>query len=315
MARQLTSSVEVGSVVLCDRTPSRAEEIAKAVGASAAVFEDVVGAVDVVIVGRRPVGFQTFGRIEATVAAGVPVISVADGVDEVDALLGITTTTTLVIGAGMCPGLSDVLARQAARDFDSVEEIHVAKIGTAGPACALQHHRALGAEGDRLEGRGMEPALGWVRRELCWFPDPLGARDCYRAGLPDALLLAPAFPGVQRVTGRIAATRRDRLTSALPMLRRPHPEGELGAVRVEVRAARGSERGDRARVPIDRPGIAAGAVAAVAVPSGPWSGRFRRTGVGGLADLVDDPGSVPGRVGAAGRAGRRQVRGQPTRVR
>ena len=66
--------------------------------------------------------------------------------------------------------------------------------------------------------------------------------DCYRGALPDALLLVPEFGGVSRVTARMAATRRDRITAPLPMLRRPHPQGGVGAVRVEVRGWNGQER-------------------------------------------------------------------------
>ena len=28
--------------------------------------------------------------------------------------------------------------------------------------------------------------IGGTGRELCWFPDPIGGRDCYRAALADA---------------------------------------------------------------------------------------------------------------------------------
>jgi hypothetical protein len=70
------------------------------------------------------------------------------------------------------------------------------------------------------------------------------------------------------------------------MLRPPHPEGGLGAVRVEVRG----EGPDGISVEIfgamDRPGIAGGAVAALtAVELG--AGRARATGAAGLASLVD----------------------------
>ena len=37
------------------------------------------------------------------------------------------------------------------------------------------------------------------------------------------------------MTARMTATRRDRLTARLPMLRPPHPEALVGSVRVEVR--------------------------------------------------------------------------------
>ena len=59
-------------------------------------------------------------------------------------------------------------------------------------------------------------------------------RPRFQAALPDALLLHRAFPGARRITARLAATRRDRLSAPLPMLRAPHPDGGPGAVRVEV---------------------------------------------------------------------------------
>ena len=101
-------------------------------------------------------------------------------------------------------------------------------------------------------------------RELCWFPDPVGPADCYRARLPDALLLVNALGDLDRVTARMAATRRDRLTARWPMLRRPHPEGTIGAVRAEVRGRRDGAWETLVYGAYDRPGVAAGAVAAVA---------------------------------------------------
>jgi hypothetical protein len=116
----------------------------------------------------------------------------------------------------------------------------------------------------------------------------VGGRDCYRAALPDSLLLQPAFPGVAKVTARVAATRRDRLSAPLPMLLRPHPEGEIGAVRVEVRGKVAGTTEARILGAIDRPAVASGAVAAVAAI---WAaeGRLARSGAAGLAELVDDP--------------------------
>jgi hypothetical protein len=51
------------------------------------------------------------------------------------------------------------------------------------------------------------------------------------------LLLHRTFAHAQRISARMSATRRDRLTARLPMLRPPHPEGGVGALRVEVRGA------------------------------------------------------------------------------
>jgi len=198
---------------------------------------------------------------------GVPVVSVADGVDDVRALLELDELArrhdvSLVVGAGFSPGLTCVLAAHAAASLDRVDEVHVAKVGTGGPSCAEAHHRALAGEAlDWRDGAWVSRRAG-SGRELCWFPDPIGGADCYRAALPDALLLAPAFPGAERITARLGANRRDRITARLPMLRPPHPEGGPGGARVEVRGRRGTARVVQVLGAMDRPAVAAGTVAA-----------------------------------------------------
>jgi hypothetical protein len=141
----------------------------------------------------------------------------------------------LVVGAVVSPGLSGLLARHLVARMDVCDELHVAVHGTAGPACAREHHRALaGWALGWHDGRWIERAAG-SGRELCWFPEPVGARDCYRGDLADAVLLHRSFPEVGRISARRSATRRDRLTARLPMLSPPHLEGGIGAVRVEAR--------------------------------------------------------------------------------
>lgn len=195
--------------------------------------------------------------------AGVAVVSISDHPDDVIDLLGLTGDgrPPLVVGAAMAPGLSGLLARSLAGQLDVADEIHVAVSGTGGPACARRHHHALGSR-----------ALGWADgewierpggsgRELCWFPDPMGARDCYRAAHADPVLLHFAFPEVERITVKMSATRRDRLTARLPMLRPPHVGGNLGAVRVELRGALAG--GERWTVIAGAAGRTAGLAAAV----------------------------------------------------
>ena len=137
------------------------------------------------------------------VAMGVPIVSVTDRVADVQALLELDDTARLqgvplVVGAGMSPGLTGLLARHLVGQLESCDEIHVAVHGTAGPACARQHHRAL-------------------------------------AELPSPMLVHQNFPEVHRISARVSANRRDRLTARLPMLSPPHREGGVGAVRVEIR--------------------------------------------------------------------------------
>jgi hypothetical protein len=72
------------------------------------------------------------------------------------------------------------------------------------------------------------------------------------------------------------------------MLRPPHPEGLVGAVRVEVRGGRGGSRDVKVLGVLDRPAMAAGAVAAT-VATWAVDGRLARAGAAGLAELVTEP--------------------------
>lgn len=269
-ARQLVEAPDVTEVLIADPDAARRAAVVTSTGAKASDAGDgaSVDEVDgVLLAGPRGTHVEPARH---HVGQGRPVVSVADTIDDVQGLLELSAEASergvpVVAGAGFSPGLTCILARHAASSFDEVTEIHVARSGTGGPACARAHHAAL--TGTALDWRDG----GWQRRpagsgrELCWFPDPIGAEDCYRAELPDALLLVPAFPGVRRVTARLAATRRDRLTAHLPMLRKPHPEGLVGAVRVEVRGLRAGVADALVLGVLDRPAVASGAVAALAL--------------------------------------------------
>jgi saccharopine dehydrogenase-like NADP-dependent oxidoreductase len=290
-ARQLASSEGVDGLTLADVEPGRAETAAQSIADPRVVAASMSNWSDAADVGvlAMPAGTHR-DAAERLLERGCHVVSGTDDTDEVRSLLDLDAEArvrglSVVVGAGFAPGLSCVLATHAASTFDSVDEVHVAKVGTAGPACARAHHRALAGEALDWRDGAWQRRRGGSGRELCWFPDPVGAQDCYRAALPDALLLLDAFPGVERITARVGATRRDRLTTGLPMLRKPHPEGTIGAVRAEVRGRRGTGRDATVLGAIDRPGVAAGTVAAVAAL---WAveGRLLRVGAGGLAELV-----------------------------
>ena len=175
-------------------------------------------------------------------AAGVAVVSTSADIDDVRVLVDLDDLArrhdaVLIVGAAMSPGLSGLLADHLWRQLHVAEEIHIATHGTAGPACAVQHHDALGETAIGWHDGGWIERPGGSGRELDWFPEPIGARDCYRGALPDPFLLHRIFPGASRISARVSGTRRDRLTARLPMLTPPHAAGDLGAVRVEVRGA------------------------------------------------------------------------------
>lgn len=268
--RQLVEGADVEAVLVAGAGDASRQAVVTGCGAKvsdAGPDATAVDGVDAVVL-AGPAGSHVDVAL-AHLRQGRAVVSCSDDVDDVRALLALDGVASehgapLVVGAGFSPGYTCLLARHAAARFDQVDEIHVARSGTGGPACARQHHRALaGTAVDWRDGAWQERRAG-SGRELCWFPDPIGAADCYRAELPDALVLVPTFPGVSRVTARLAATRRDRLTAPLPMLRRPHPEGLVGAVRVEVRGRRDGAHSVVVLGALDRPAVATGAVVALA---------------------------------------------------
>lgn len=244
ITRRLIAAAADVEIAVRDTQPAVATTLVNHLGGRARAVDDIpVDSAVIVLAHPRPHA----ALVERLVAAGTPVVSVSDDLDDIRRLLALDSVARanhvpLVVGAAMSPGLSGLLARHLTSQFDAIDEIHVAVHGTGGPACARQHHRALAGTSLNWHDRSWVERPAGSGRELCWFPDPLGAWDCYRADIPDPVLLVEAFPTVERVSARLSANRRDRFTSRLPMLRPPHQEGGLGGLRVEVRGARAGER-------------------------------------------------------------------------
>lgn len=318
-ARQIHSLGPVGDLMIVSPRRDRVTEVVEAIGppVRAATWEEVLAAgPDAVVLATGP------GQPElaaAALGAGAHVVSTSEDPEEIDSLLGLDARAragssggsaegpaggfrgdrTLVVGAAFAPGLSCVLALHAARTLDSIMEVRVATTGAAGPACARAYLESLaGTAREWSAGQWTERPAGGGR-EQCWFPDPLGARDCYRAATGIPTLLHRAFPGAERLSSRRAATRRDRLAGRFPPLGRPAKEGLFGAIRVEVVGRREGAVVDRVLGAVDRPGVAAGAVAALAAR---WAveGRLARAGAGGLGELVPDTVAFLGQLAERG---------------
>jgi len=299
-ARQLLSSNAITELVVFSRQPARSEARAAMLGGAGVVrleklsdarFAHALEGAGVVVL-AVPGGGYPLARL--SLARHVPVVSVSDDPGEVRALLELDADAkdqglAVAAGAGSAPGLSCLLAAWAVGALDEVSEVHVATLGTGGPACARRRHAALREAVEEWRDGSWARRVASSGRELVWFPGHAEG-DCYRVNRPDPLLLVRAFPTLRSVTTRAAASRRDRMTSWLPMLRPPHPEGTVGAVRVEARGRRGGMAESMLLGAGGRPALLAGTVAsAVAVRA---ANRQLRPGAGGLASLVASPGEL-----------------------
>jgi phosphoribosylcarboxyaminoimidazole (NCAIR) mutase len=288
----LLSSKSVSELVVLSRKPALVEGRVAALGATGVVrleqlrpaaFAQALAGAGVVLLAAPGPGGELAA---ASVRASVPVVSVSDDPAEVRTLLELDGEArrrgvAVSAGAGMAPGLSCLLAAWAVTKMDEV--------GTGGPACARRRHAALREVLDEWRDGAWARKVAGSGRELVWFPGYSGA-DCYRVNRPDSLLLTRAFPTLRAATARAAASRRDRFTSRLPMLRPPHPEGTVGAVRVEVRGRRAGEAEVVILGAAGRAALLAGTVAASAAVRAA-TGRLR-PGAGGLASLVSSPGEL-----------------------
>ncbi len=297
-ARQLLASPQVDHLAVLARKPVRSRGRSRELSGSFEVAELSPATLPAALRGASVTVLAAPGSqwvAQLSIDAGVPVVSASDRPDEVRALVAMDRQAqgrglAVVAGAAMAPGLSCLLAAWASSRLDQLSELHIATLGTGGPQCAKRRHASLREPVEEWrDGRWARKAPG-SGRELVWFPGQVGGADCYRLNRPDTFLLVRAFPGTSCVTTRAAASRRDRLTSWLPMLRPPHPEGTVGALRVE---ARGYRRGAAQSVVLGaagRPALLAGTVAATAALRAA-TGQLR-PGAGGLASLVPDPAAV-----------------------
>lgn len=309
-ARQLISSPEVSEVALYDPDPRRlmgsVESLGDGVIVAAGVQEAVEGAGAVVL--AHP-GSHT-GLAKAALDGGANVVSLGALESVVRPLLDLQDHAqargrSLVVGAGFAPGLSTLLARHFSTEFDQLEEVHVASVGSGGNACRKDRRIAVSAGGrDWIDG-------AWVARSGSksvqrWFPDPIGARECVAAGGGDALLCIDAFPDLGRATFRVAKRESwslglQRLLGGveLPLWAGGSMEDDLGGVAVELRGSANFGKHVVLLGAVDRPALAAGTVGALCAI---WAsqGRLARLGAGGLGSMVSETGSFLQRLATLG---------------
>ena len=277
-ARELVAEPDVSTVTVADRSFEAALQLASELGEKAlAVRLDandhitLVAAVrghDVAANGISSLHCREARVAHAAIEARVPYVSLCDDYDAVRAVLVLDDAArmagvTVLTGLGWTPGLSNVLARKAAEQFDLADEINIAWGGSATDSRDAVFLRVVDSftgpvpsfhGGQRVD---MAPGSG---KEAILFPPPVGKVNCYHLRHPEVITLPRFLPGLRTVTlkgglseqplkslalglGRLqlAGTPASReflgqvIRTALPFLRMLNPSVEpYSAVRVDV---------------------------------------------------------------------------------
>lgn len=278
-ARQLLDSRGMTGLMVADADAERARRLAEAAAPNSRAVswspDDPVPPEVGVVVCAAPGDVEVRAATRA-VESAVPAVTSSGDAEAVARLFeldeaAVETGVPVLVGAGLAPGLSDVLARYAADRLDSVDEVHVASYGVGGPSCARERRRAARRR-PREVRQGAWRHGGWgARRRQVWFPGPVGPQECRAVDGGQVPLLAGAFPGVSRVALRVALRRSDLVVGGssrgwwpVSAKRADDGAGGLGAVHVEVRGRRARERAVLVYGAVDRLAVACGAVLATA---------------------------------------------------
>jgi hypothetical protein len=289
-ARQLVDTQGIDRLLVADKDATLRAEVAGAMGPKARPVEFLPGdaippGVDVVAT-ALPAGVDQ-PVVAAAIDVAVPITSADDEHDALEQLRALDRNArrrdvTVAIGAGLAPGLADVLARHAVSMFEKVDEIRVARTGWAGPASVdtVRHERRTLVhtwhDGSWREERPQGDSL-------VWFPEPIGSRDC-RVVTGGTALLVDAFPSVSRIGVMLGEPpRRTRFR------RRFGDDGEWGAARVEVWGRRDGTMDTIVYGVVERTSVAAGVVLAVTAIglAGAAGPRVDAPGVQGLGGFVE----------------------------
>ena len=121
---------------------------------------------DLAVVATPAAGQANLAR--RAVHHGVPVVTTSNHLSEVRRLLALHqealhNRVPVVVGATFMPGFTCLIARHGASEFDQVDEIHVAKVGTGGPSCARQTPSSPVVGGTGLARRALDLPCSRVR--------------------------------------------------------------------------------------------------------------------------------------------------------
>jgi len=223
-AVRLASLRPRATIVLADRDVDKARRRAHALGPSFAaeavdVFEprrlrDMLAQAQLVINATGP--YLRTGRpvLEAAIDARIPYVDCSDDVASADAMLALdglarNAGVTALIGAGIAPGVVNVVVRDLASRLDAPHSAQIAWVTGASPRrsgaeaggrAVVEHmlHSCIGST-FTVEGGEREVIPSFRRGEVIAFPAPLGPARVYDIGHAELVTLPRFVPGIRRV--------------------------------------------------------------------------------------------------------------------
>jgi lysine 6-dehydrogenase len=211
----------VGGLVVADLERTRAEGVATKTGADdvtldvrdARALRRILAGATAVFNATGPYHRLALPVIDAAIAAGAHYVDMNDDHEVAEAVFldpswderAKAAGVAVVLGAGIMPGVSGLLARHA---YARIEAPHTVDIrfawnyNRAYPA-AIQHFLRInsGMAPQWLNGAFIRPG-SFAGRLTAEFLDPVGPAEVYYTGVPDPVSLARFLPGLRHATAR-----------------------------------------------------------------------------------------------------------------
>lgn len=220
--RQLSQRDKFGKIIVADRNVEGAQQLAQELGAEAAEIDvtdkaallDLIRGVNVVLNTAGPFFLNGTEVIRCAIEARVPY---ADVNDEEEPILELFSTDDmdraardagipLVVGLGTSPGLTNILTRYGAQEFDTVESVQIALATgpwTRGFAVWSHHLHAHGGQTTIYRNGDWTQVPAMSEEETITFPWAPGQGQVHIVSHPEPLTLPRFFPGIQEVVFKL----------------------------------------------------------------------------------------------------------------
>jgi len=220
--RQLSKRGSFTNIILADRNIDITQRLAQEIGGEATqidvtdrpALKDLIKQASVVLNAAGP--FFRYGTevIHSAIESRIPY---ADVSDEEEPILELFSTSDIdqiakeagvpvVVGLGTSPGLTNILTRHGAQEFDTVDSVQIALV--TGPwtrGTAVWAHHLHAHSGDTTIYRNGDwiqvPAMS--EEEVITFPWSPGRGQVHIVSHPEPLTLPRFFPGIQEVVFKL----------------------------------------------------------------------------------------------------------------